>query len=49
MIAIVIDDMGLDRPHSAEVAELPAPLTLSYMTYAEDLATQTEAARASGA
>jgi uncharacterized protein len=48
MIAIVIDDMGLDRHHSAEVAELPAPLTLSYMTYAEDLPAQTEAARHRG-
>ncbi|HVJ51215.1 MAG TPA: divergent polysaccharide deacetylase family protein [Aliidongia sp.] len=48
MIAIVIDDMGLDRRHSAEVTELPAPLTLSYMTYAEDLAAQTEAARHRG-
>ena len=48
MIAIVIDDMGLDRKHSAEVLELPAPLTLSYMTYAQDLAEQTEAARRHG-
>jgi polysaccharide deacetylase 2 family uncharacterized protein YibQ len=48
MIAIVIDDMGLDRRHSAAVLELPAPLTLSYMTYAEDLGEQTEQARRHG-
>ena len=48
MISIVIDDMGLDRHHSDEAAELPAPLTLSFMTYAEDLAAQVAAARAQG-
>lgn len=48
MIAIVIDDMGLDRHHSDEAATLPAPLTLSFMTYAEDLAAQVAAARARG-
>ena len=48
MIAIVIDDMGLDRRHSDEAAELPAPLTLSFMTYAEDLPNQVAAARAHG-
>jgi polysaccharide deacetylase 2 family uncharacterized protein YibQ len=48
MIAIVIDDMGLDRRHSDEAAALPAPLTLSFMTYAEDLPAQVSAARARG-
>ncbi|HLZ65145.1 MAG TPA: divergent polysaccharide deacetylase family protein [Aliidongia sp.] len=48
MIAIVIDDMGLDRKRSAEVMTLPGPLTLSFMTYAEDLAKQTAAGRAQG-
>jgi uncharacterized protein len=48
MIAIVIDDMGLDRRHSDEAATLPAPLTLSFMTYAEDLPAQVAAARAHG-
>jgi len=48
MIAIVIDDMGLDRKRSAEVMTLPAPLTLSFMTYADDLATQTATGRAHG-
>ena len=48
MIAIVIDDMGLDRKRSAEVMTLPGPLTLSFMTYAEDLAQQTAVGRAHG-
>jgi polysaccharide deacetylase 2 family uncharacterized protein YibQ len=48
MIAIVIDDMGLDRKRSAEVMTLPGPLTLSFMTYAEDLAKQTAIGRAHG-
>ncbi|WP_189051223.1 divergent polysaccharide deacetylase family protein [Aliidongia dinghuensis] len=48
MIAIVIDDMGLDRKRSAEVMTLPGPLTLSFMTYADDLAKQTAVGRAHG-
>jgi uncharacterized protein len=48
MIAIVIDDMGLARKHSDEAATLPAPLTLSFMAYAEDLSNQVAAARARG-
>ena len=48
MIAIVIDDLGLDRKRSARMAKLPGPLTLSFLTYAEDLAQQTRAARQAG-
>jgi polysaccharide deacetylase 2 family uncharacterized protein YibQ len=48
MIAIVLDDMGLDRARSAAALTLPAPLTLSFMAYAADLPAQTEAARAHG-
>jgi polysaccharide deacetylase 2 family uncharacterized protein YibQ len=48
MIAIVIDDMGLDRHRSDEASGLPAPLTLSFMTYADDLTVQVAAARAHG-
>lgn len=48
MIAIVIDDLGLDRRNADLVVQLPGPLTLSFMTYADDLATQTRAARAAG-
>jgi polysaccharide deacetylase 2 family uncharacterized protein YibQ len=48
MIAIVIDDVGLDRRHSDEVSALRGPLTLSFMAYAEDLSNQVAAARAHG-
>jgi polysaccharide deacetylase 2 family uncharacterized protein YibQ len=48
LIAIVLDDMGVDRPRAAQAVALPAPLTMSYMAYAEDLAAQTAAARAHG-
>ena len=48
MIAIVIDDMGLDRANSNRAAALPGPLTLAYMTYADDLAVQVDAGRAAG-
>jgi polysaccharide deacetylase 2 family uncharacterized protein YibQ len=47
-IAIVIDDMGLDRRRSARAVALPAPLTLSFLPYAEDLPEQTRVARAHG-
>ncbi|MBE0531610.1 MAG: divergent polysaccharide deacetylase family protein [Rhodospirillales bacterium] len=48
MIAIVIDDMGLDRKRSARAVGLPGPLTLSYLTYADDLDEQMAAARSHG-
>jgi polysaccharide deacetylase 2 family uncharacterized protein YibQ len=48
LIVVVIDDMGVDRPRSRRVAELPRPLTLSYLPYARDLAEQTTAARSRG-
>jgi hypothetical protein len=48
MIAIVIDDMGVDQRHSVEAAKLPGPLTLSYLPYARDLGQQTSAARRAG-
>jgi polysaccharide deacetylase 2 family uncharacterized protein YibQ len=48
MIAIVLDDMGVDRKRSAVALALPGPLTLSFMAYAEDLAGQTGAGRAHG-
>ncbi len=47
-IAIVIDDMGIDKKRSARVIALPAPLTLSFLTYATGLKGQTRAARAAG-
>ncbi|MDX2142402.1 MAG: divergent polysaccharide deacetylase family protein [Rhodospirillaceae bacterium] len=47
-IAIVIDDMGLNRVGSQRMIELPGPLTLSFITYAENLASWVARARASG-
>ena len=48
MIAIVIDDMGLDRARSRQTVALNGPLTLAYLAYAGDLAAQTNAARSAG-
>ena len=48
MIAVVIDDMGLDKHRSERVTQLRAPLTLAYMTYADDIDRQTAQAHARG-
>ncbi len=48
MIAVVIDDLGLDKRRTERVIALRGPLTLAFMTYAEDLDQQTEAAHAHG-
>ncbi len=48
MIAIVLDDLGIDRRRSARAVALPAPLTLAYLPYADNLGEQTAAARAGG-
>jgi polysaccharide deacetylase 2 family uncharacterized protein YibQ len=48
VIAIVIDDLGVDRRRSERMAQLKGPLTLSYMTYAEDVARQAREAKAHG-
>jgi len=48
MIAVIIDDMGVDRGRSARAIRLPAPVTLSFLPYAPDLARQVEAARRLG-
>lgn len=47
-LVIVIDDMGLARAHTRAVIDLPAPLTLAFLPYADALATQTQAATARG-
>lgn len=47
-IVVVIDDLGLDRKRSRATVALPGPLTMSYMAYAEDLKSQTAAARRAG-
>ncbi|HYD07085.1 MAG TPA: divergent polysaccharide deacetylase family protein, partial [Reyranella sp.] len=48
LIAIVIDDVGIDRPHSRRAWELPGPLTMAFLPYARDLREQTKAARGRG-
>lgn len=48
MIAIVIDDLGLNRRNADLVVRLPGPLTLAFMSYADDVAAQASAARAAG-
>lgn len=48
LIAIVIDDMGLGSSYNEDVLNLPAPLTLSYLPYGEDLPQQTAAAHDKG-
>jgi polysaccharide deacetylase 2 family uncharacterized protein YibQ len=48
MVAIVIDDLGLDRKRTQRAIALKPPLTLSFMTYAEDLPQQTAAAHHAG-
>ena len=47
-IAVVIDDLGVDRKRTARAIGLRAPLTLSFLTYASGLERQTASARASG-
>lgn len=47
-IAIIIDDLGLDRRRTARTIALKGPVTLSFLAYAEDLPQQTAAAREAG-
>ena len=48
VIAVVIDDLGLNRPNTRRTIELPGPLTLALMTYAETLQDFADRARANG-
>ncbi len=48
LVAVVIDDVGLDRPRSKRAWELPGPLTLSFLPYAKDLREQAKVARGKG-
>ncbi|MEO5365345.1 MAG: divergent polysaccharide deacetylase family protein [Magnetococcus sp. WYHC-3] len=47
-IAIIIDDMGVDRKHSRQVIDMDAALTLAFLPYAEGLAAITKQARDHG-
>ena len=48
LIAVIIDDMGVDQVRSARAVGLPGPLTLSYLPYADAVVRQTAAARRAG-
>jgi len=48
MIAVVIDDLGLDRKRTARTLTLPAPLTMAFIPYAKSLGKQTATARKNG-
>ncbi len=47
-IALVIDDLGLNRRNSRRAIALPAPLTLAFMTYSDELQDFADSARAAG-
>ncbi|MFD2234024.1 divergent polysaccharide deacetylase family protein [Phaeospirillum tilakii] len=48
MVVVIIDDLGVDRRRAEQVVRMPGPLTLSFMTYATDLARLTGEARRHG-
>lgn len=48
MIAIVIDDLGVDKQRTRKILSLPAPLTASFLSYAQDLSRQAKKARKAG-
>jgi hypothetical protein len=48
MIALVIDDMGLDLKRSARALRLPATVTMAYIPYSSKIEEQTVAALAAG-
>jgi len=48
MLALVIDDLGLQPKRLAQIVNLPGPLTLAFLPYGQDLASQAVSARARG-
>ncbi|MEQ8708409.1 MAG: divergent polysaccharide deacetylase family protein [Rhodospirillales bacterium] len=48
MIAIVIDDVGLSGDRTRDVISLRAPVTIAFLSYAEDLPAKSAAARKAG-
>jgi hypothetical protein len=48
MIAVVIDDVGLDRSRSRRATALLAPATIALMAYADDGRDQAAHARRAG-
>lgn len=48
MIAVVIDDLGIDRPRTKRAIALDSPVTLAFLAYARHLPEQSAAAGAAG-
>lgn len=48
MIALVIDDLGLDRKRTRQTLALKGPMTMAFIPYAKNLKKQTAMARANG-
>lgn len=48
MIAIVIDDLGVDQPRSRAAIALPAPVTLAFLPYGHNLGPLSADARSKG-
>jgi len=48
MIAIVIDDMGVDMKRSAQALDLPGAVTMSYLPYSKKITEQVEDAKRKG-
>ena len=48
MIAIVIDDAGVVQPRTRHASELPAPITIAFIPYSNNLENQTRYARSRG-
>lgn len=47
-VAIVIDDLGMDRARTMRLASLPGPLTFAFLSYAPEIDAQSREARARG-
>ncbi len=47
-IALIIDDLGIDKKRSAKIINLPAPLTASFISYAGNLEAQINKAKKTG-
>lgn len=48
LIAIVIDDMGINKKRTAEINAIKAPITASFLTYGTQLAEQVQTSKDSG-
>jgi polysaccharide deacetylase 2 family uncharacterized protein YibQ len=48
MIALVIDDLGLDKRRTRQTTDLMGPMTMAFIPYSTDLARQTQKAKQQG-